>query len=439
MKRSLVIALSSLAILAGIAWATIGPYPNVGLTWIENFDPTTGGGVSAPLNQFLIRTDVPSLYYKSGAANTAWTLLGVGGGGGSVTSITCGVGELCTATNPITTTGTITLDITPTTCSAGMATTAIASDGTASCSAFATGTLPVTNVWFGTGDDGSTAPCGTISVNTNLARDIHCQNLTINPGITLNTLQFKVYVAGTLTIGAGAVVGSNGNPGSGTSGGSAIQTAFYVAEAGGASGGGAGGASGSGGNGGGVAPCEWPNAGGAGHGAAGVSQGAGGGGGNGGGGTGGTGGSVAQCGGGSINLGGMTQSYLEYGFLKSSALPIQGPSSGGGGAAGGGGTTCTGGGSGGAGGFTYVTAKILAGSGVISSTGGNGANAGAGTGNCGGGGGGGGGLLAVIYGVNSGSVTTSVAGGSGGAPIGTGEAGGAGHAGQAWVWSVGSD
>lgn len=59
-----------------------GPQPAVGLYWIENVDPTIGPGVSAPLWQLLIRTDTPAIYYKSGAANTAWTKIGSGASGG---------------------------------------------------------------------------------------------------------------------------------------------------------------------------------------------------------------------------------------------------------------------------------------------------------------------------------------------------------------------
>jgi len=53
--------------------------PNVGLTWISDADPTVMPGVPAPAYQFLIRTDSPSLYYKSGPGNTDWTALGGGG------------------------------------------------------------------------------------------------------------------------------------------------------------------------------------------------------------------------------------------------------------------------------------------------------------------------------------------------------------------------
>lgn len=56
--------------------------PLVGLVWETDFDPTTMGGVPAPLGQFLIRTDTNELYYKSGLTNTDWTPLTGGGGGG---------------------------------------------------------------------------------------------------------------------------------------------------------------------------------------------------------------------------------------------------------------------------------------------------------------------------------------------------------------------
>ena len=45
---------------------TDGPFPNLGLTWFADFDPTVTPGIAAPIGQFLIRTDNSSLYYKSG-------------------------------------------------------------------------------------------------------------------------------------------------------------------------------------------------------------------------------------------------------------------------------------------------------------------------------------------------------------------------------------
>jgi hypothetical protein len=55
-----------------------------GLLWSLNADPTVGPGIAGPLWQLLVRTDVPGIYYKSGASNTAWTLLGSSGGTGNV-------------------------------------------------------------------------------------------------------------------------------------------------------------------------------------------------------------------------------------------------------------------------------------------------------------------------------------------------------------------
>lgn len=91
-----------------LVFAGNGPQPSVGLYWFLNSNPTAGSGISAPLNQLLIRTDTPSLYYKSGPASTAWTEIGAPGGGsgsaGTVSSILCEAGLTCTP-NPITTTG----------------------------------------------------------------------------------------------------------------------------------------------------------------------------------------------------------------------------------------------------------------------------------------------------------------------------------------------
>lgn len=61
--------------------------PLVGLVWVADFDPTTAGGVAAPLWQFLIRIDTAQLYYKNGTANTAWISLSGGGGGGGITDV----------------------------------------------------------------------------------------------------------------------------------------------------------------------------------------------------------------------------------------------------------------------------------------------------------------------------------------------------------------
>jgi hypothetical protein len=59
-----------------------GPYPSLGLYWFDAADPTVLPGLPAPINQLLVRTDVAELYYKSGAADTAWTRIGNGGPAG---------------------------------------------------------------------------------------------------------------------------------------------------------------------------------------------------------------------------------------------------------------------------------------------------------------------------------------------------------------------
>jgi hypothetical protein len=43
--------------------------------------------MAAPLYQLLVRTDSPSIYYKSGTANTAWTMIGTSGGSGGTGTI----------------------------------------------------------------------------------------------------------------------------------------------------------------------------------------------------------------------------------------------------------------------------------------------------------------------------------------------------------------
>jgi hypothetical protein len=55
--------------------------PATGLYWYFDVDPTAGAGIAAPLWQLGIRVDIPSLYYKAGAADTAWIEIGNGGGG----------------------------------------------------------------------------------------------------------------------------------------------------------------------------------------------------------------------------------------------------------------------------------------------------------------------------------------------------------------------
>ena len=109
--KKLFLALASALVAIGIIAtpALAGPEPSVGLFWYETVDPTIGPGVCAPQWQLLIRTDVPSLYAKTGTSCTSWLLIAGGAGTGTVTSVQCLTGLTCTP-NPITHTGTIAAD-----------------------------------------------------------------------------------------------------------------------------------------------------------------------------------------------------------------------------------------------------------------------------------------------------------------------------------------
>lgn len=165
--RSLLVAVLSIAIVCGLAWAVNGPQPSVGLYWYDNTDPTVGGGMSAPLNQLLVRTDTPSIYYKSGSTNTGWTRIGLGatGGGGTVTSVGCGTGLSC-APSPIVAAGTVSVNLTPTSCAANSFLSALGANGTGTCTAGSTGTM--TSVTCSTGLSCTPNPiigAGTMTVN----------------------------------------------------------------------------------------------------------------------------------------------------------------------------------------------------------------------------------------------------------------------------------
>jgi collagen triple helix repeat protein len=62
---------------------------------------------------------------------------------------------------------------------------------------------------FGDGSDGDI----TINADTVLTRDMYYRNLTIAAGRTLNPGGFRIFVAGTLTLGAGAAIARNGSDG----------------------------------------------------------------------------------------------------------------------------------------------------------------------------------------------------------------------------------
>jgi len=171
MIKKIILGLLSIAIVAGIVYAAVpnGPQPSVGINWYTSSDPTTGAGVVAPLAQFLVRQDVPSLYFKSGSANTAWTKIGTGtASGGTVTSITCATGLTCSPSNPITMSGTITPNLT------------------------GTGTNTDLTAWTSANTIGNYAgsTCGGGSVTLNAAGALGCASLAPSSAIsgTLNTI-----------------------------------------------------------------------------------------------------------------------------------------------------------------------------------------------------------------------------------------------------------
>lgn len=202
MKRLALQFIVALGILAIAAYVLAdGPQPSVGLYWYDSKDPTANPGMSAPLNQLLIRTDLPSIYYKSGSSNTSWTKIGSVSSGGTVTSVSCGTGLTC-APNPITTTGTA--SITNTAVSPGSYTNAsFTVNAQGQLTAASSGTAPVT----GSGTTNtvakftSSSAVGNSSITddgTNVATSEFAQ---FNKAVgTINTTA-GVYVAGTLGVG----------------------------------------------------------------------------------------------------------------------------------------------------------------------------------------------------------------------------------------------
>ena len=91
------------------------------------------------------------------------------------------------------------------------------------------------SVGFGDGSDGDV----TISSDTSLSRDMYYNNLTINPGVTLNPNGYRIFVKGTL-INNGKI-SRNGNPGQdgnvGRSGGAPLSSGTLFGSAAGGWGG----------------------------------------------------------------------------------------------------------------------------------------------------------------------------------------------------------
>lgn len=243
---------------------------------------------------------------------------------------------------------------------------------------------------YGDGSDGDV----TLGSDTTITRDMFYNNLTTG-GFDLIADGYRVYVKGTLTIGAGDAVHNDGNSAIGTAGGGDTNLGTL-------------GVGKQGGNAGGVGTLASSSGGGAG---------------GAGGGTGGAGGAaiVASVDAGRANSppAGFQGSLFGGGF----ALLLNGGGGGGGGQSG-----TNGGGGGGAGGSLMVAAKVIVNAGRISADGGIGGNAGASVG--GGGGGGGGGLLHVFVRDLSGVGTITAGGGAGGTGDGAAD-GSTGSAGTA--------
>lgn len=267
---------------------------------------------------------------------------------------------------------------------------------------------------FGDSSDGSVTFDGTTGFSAfatlgggiyTLTRDVFASSITINSGVTVNTANRRVYVAGTLT--NNGTISGNGNNASSSSGANVgTQGSFN----GGSAGGGGGTANGS-----------------AGTAATALGVGAGAAGGTGSSGhTGGAGGTLTQA----FTVAYPFRSPIPFGAgtirVGQTTYVIAGGTGGGGG---GGDGTNSGGGGGAGGNIVGISAWAIVNNGSITATGGNGFTPTAGV--AGGGGSGGGGMI-LTYSLTAptGSGTTSVLGGTPGSGFGGGTAGTSGAAGE---------
>lgn len=271
-----------------------------------------------------------------------------------------------------------------------------------------------------------------------MSYDMAANNLTIDPGVIVDTNGWRLFIAGTLT--NNGTIHNNGNNASGVTAGGVTNSGTHFGTG---TQGGNGGATANGNGGTATVNVPWLEflnlssvAGGVGAGANGTAGGTGQGGAGGGAGianNGGIGGAVTQA----ATANGIAHPQaLVAGHADGTITPKYSFASGGGGGAGNGAGQSGGGGGGGAG-ICVILARYLTGTGTISANGGNGAN-GVGT-NCGGGGGGGGGIVLVEYGNRSGSLTITATGGTGGTKTGTGGNGGNGGSGRVILINTSGD
>ena len=256
---------------------------------------------------------------------------------------------------------------------------------------------------YGNGTDGDV----TVSGTTTLTGDAYYNNLTVTG--TLNTANFRVFVAGTLS-GNGTIACNGPSVANASAGGSAVASQVYLN-----AGSGAAGATGTGGTATAVAQKLGGNGGAGGAGSTGAAGGAQTGTAN-----------VAAAGG--INLYQDVVAFMRGQPVGSSTTRLSGGAGGGGG---GGDGTNAGAGGGAGGGSVFDAARANTNNGAINATGGNGGTRT--TGNVGGGGGGGGGVVVVVTGSTTQTFTVSVAGGNAGNGVGTGANGAAGTAGVSFV------
>jgi hypothetical protein len=251
---------------------------------------------------------------------------------------------------------------------------------------------------FGDGSDGDVV----ISADTNLARDMYYNNLTINSGKVLSTKNFRVHVKGTLTL-TGDISNSGAVGATGLAfgaGGIAVTTGSLPRNESGGSG-----TQNGNGNDGGLGTATIRGMGASGAGGAGNAN---------------TGGAAQSATIGAASLGDF-RSIPHAVTALWPAAPGNTITTGPGGGGGGGDTGGTWGGGGGAsGGWLIVCARLWTGAGNLFAKGGDGGSAAGQAGNQGGGGGGAGGIISFLTSKAT-SPTMSVAGGIGG--LGNGSSG----------------
>lgn len=260
---------------------------------------------------------------------------------------------------------------------------------------------------FGDGSDGSLS---TTLSNITLTADTYYNNLTVNNGHAINTDGYRVFVAGTLTMGATGLIQNNGNAAAVSTAGAATSNNTLGIGTAGGNGGTAAGSAGTNGT---------TNCGSAG-------------------GAGGSGSGGAGAAAGTVTAPTAAQGGIKVpaNIVSAIAGVLAGASTGtkfngGSGGGGGGGDGTAGGGGGGGAGVCMVAARIVSGTGTIRARGGVGGNAAGG--NRGGGGGGGGGTAILVTLSSSSSLTVSALGGAHGTKQGTGVDGSDGSTGTTYV------